>query len=319
MIKIRKLYLTRVTAGLVSAVMSSLLLCSCFTGVESTKKIGISREDKKLLRVIPEDTIMQAVKSLPLGAWHIGDQFIVTDNRINMLFDRNGASAESDTTSLVGRILEYRGNEPLLRPDGTEETVLLFEDRNQIRRYSTGKKYDSASTEVKSGNLPMLVSLKMVEEASRLLKGRELWIRTNLWYDTLSNRIKGKKFVKVTVTDVKPGTLVFPLRLLLQSEDGVKFQQLMNLGNNANDSRSFARLFRLENPKNSYPAITEQVWALIQQGKVMEGMTKDECRLSLGNPSYTDSGHDWNSTLDVWKYDDGTFLRFRDGVLISEP
>ena len=49
----------------------------------------------------------------------------------------------------------------------------------------------------------------------------------------------------------------------------------------------------------------DAVWEMICAGKVREGMTKEECRLSLGNPDDVDSGHDWNSTLDIWRYENG--------------
>ena len=47
------------------------------------------------------------------------------------------------------------------------------------------------------------------------------------------------------------------------------------------------------------------------------GMTKEECKLSLGNPTDVNSGHDWNSTIDFWQYPNGSYLRFQDGLLVS--
>lgn len=29
------------------------------------------------------------------------------------------------------------------------------------------------------------------------------------------------------------------------------------------------------------------------------------------------SGQDWNSILDIWEYPDGTFLSFKDGLLVN--
>ena len=46
-------------------------------------------------------------------------------------------------------------------------------------------------------------------------------------------------------------------------------------------------------------------------------MTKEECKLSLGNPTDVNSGHDWNSTIDFWQYPNGSYLRFQDGLLVS--
>ena len=119
----------------------------------------------------------------------------------------------------------------------------------------------------------------MVKDADRLLTGRKLWIRTALWYDIDGNRMAGRKFIPVTVERVEPGTMVFPLRLTLSDESGLTFIQYMNIGNGSNESRSFAKLFRLSDPRTSYPAISDENWALIQKGKIRLGMTKEECRL----------------------------------------
>ena len=91
----------------------------------------------------------------------------------------------------------------------------------------------------------------------------------------------------------------------------------MNAGGAGNESRTFQNLFSLADPKIKFPGIQDEVWSLIQLGKVRPGMTKEECKLSLGNPSDVNSGHDWNSTIDLWQYTNGTFLRFQDGVLLD--
>ncbi|MDE6400707.1 MAG: hypothetical protein K2L68_07600, partial [Muribaculaceae bacterium] len=61
--------------------------------------------------------------------------------------------------------------------------------------------------------------------------------------------------------------------------------------------------------------IEDDVWQLICSSKVRTGMTKDECRLALGNPKEVDSGHDYTQTLDLWHYSDGAVLWFEDGIL----
>ena len=74
-------------------------------------------------------------------------------------------------------------------------------------------------------------------------------------------------------------------------------------------------LFLLADPKGKYPHISNENWALIQQGKVGTGMTKEECKLSIGNPDDLQSGHSRSQTMDIWQYNDGTFLMFEDGLL----
>ena len=295
-----------------------LMLAGCFTGIESTQKINITREDRKLLTLTEEDTFLNKIHGQPLAEWNTGKQFIVSDGRISLLFDRSGGYHEhSDTSGMTGRHLAFKGISHRRLPDASEETVLLLSDEKNEFRLPTGKSPLESRYGVQSSDIPMLIDLDMVKDADRLLTGRKLWIRTALWYDIDGNRMAGRKFIPVTVERVEPGTMEFPPRLTLSDESGLTFIQYMNIGNGSNESRSFAKLFRLSDPRTSYPAISDENWALIQKGKIRLGMTKEECRLSLGNPTSTDSGHDYSSTIDIWKYEDGTFLRFQDGLLID--
>ena len=295
-----------------------LMLAGCFTGIESTQKINITREDRKLLTLTEEDTFLNKIHGQPLAEWNTGKQFIVSDGRISLLFDRSGGYHEhSDTSGMTGRHLAFKGISHRRLPDASEETVLLLSDEKNEFRLPTGKSPLESRYGVQSSDIPMLIDLDMVKDADRRHTDRKLWIRTGLWYDIDGNRIAGRKVNPVTVQRVEPGTMVFPLRLTLSDESGLIFIQYMNIGNGSNESRSFAKLFRLSDPRTSYPAISDENWALIQKGKIRLGMTKEECRLSLGNPTSTDSGHDYSSTIDIWKYEDGTFLRFQDGLLID--
>lgn len=295
----------------------SLFMTGCFTGVEGTKKISLSRDDKKMLAVMPEDTFLNSLRGEPLRLWHQGRQFAVADGRISLLFDRGDMTAAADTIGINGRNLSFAGVGTRMRPDGNAEAMLVFQDGGNRYSLPSGKSPADALDGIVSDNLPMLIDLDQVTNARKLLAGKTLWIRTPLWYDSLGNSFKGRKFVPVKVRDVRAGTMVFPLRLTLSDENGNVFFQLMNAGNGNHESRSFAKLFRLSDPRSNYPDITDEVWALIQNGKVRLGMTKDECRLALGSPRQAESGHDYSSTLDLWQYDDGIYLRFQDGLLVD--
>lgn len=89
----------------------------------------------------------------------------------------------------------------------------------------------------------------------------------------------------------------------------------MNYTSDTHDSRNFATLFFMNDPKTKYPQISEENWAMIQKGKVSLGMTKEECKLSVGNPDELNAGHSQSQTMDVWQYSDGTYLVFTDGLL----
>lgn len=290
-------------------------LSSCFTGVEGTKKITLSKDDRKALRPSAEDEFFRAVSGMPLRDWNPGRRFIAADNKTLLIFEQQGLPLDPDAVKLQGKTLSYVGTEPRLAPDGSKTLVIIFSDGNELYRYNTGKKIETAPTEVFSDQIPMMIDEIMVDSSRELLLGKQLWTRSPLWYDESGSRIPGRKFVPVTIESVEPGSLVFPIKLGFLADDGSHAWMFMNFGNSTAESRAFANLFYLSDYRKNFPNITDEVWKLICSGGIATGMTKTECKLSLGNPSEVDAGHDYSQTLDLWHYPDGTVLWFEDGVL----
>jgi hypothetical protein len=79
--------------------------------------------------------------------------------------------------------------------------------------------------------------------------------------------------------------------------------------------RDFDSLFSLTDPHLSYPAITGENWELITRSRVVEGMTKEECRLALGKPNSINENPDPSGMKEYWYYDGGSYLYFVDGLL----
>ena len=299
------------------AVLLCLLTTSCFTGIESTKKINLSREDKKNATPSKEERFMAQVESSPLKSWDQGKRFIVSDNKALLVILPQQGLLPYPPDSIKGKILEFSGIDSKINAAGDLTVSLLFNDGIYLYSYNTGKEFDAAMEDFKSDQIPMLIDEDMVIQARQLLTGQKLWSRSNLWYDADGNRIAGKKFVEVTIIDVSPGDLVFPLKLEIKTEDGETAYVFMNFGSADNESRSFHNLFSLTDIRKHYPNIEAETWKYISQGKVKEGMTKDEVRLSLGNPSDLNSGHDYSQTLDIWSYENGKVLWFEDGRLVK--
>lgn len=289
-----------------------LLFSGCSTGIEKTKTISLSKNDKKELAPSQEEIFIEPLKAELLCDWSVGKSFLVSDERASVVFDAIGVQS-----NLEGKIVKYSGVEKKTTPDGTDEAVIIFSDGTESLRYSTGKRVEDAVGKISSMDIPMLIDLDLVDKAGKLLSGKTLWTRSQLWYDRLGNKISGRKFVPVTVEAVLPGNMIFPLRVNIRDENGDEAMLYMNLKNSGVESRTFSTLFNLKDQKLSYPSILPEVWSLIQDGKVKLGMTKEECKLSLGNPGDVNSGHDWNSTIDLWQYPNGAYLRFQDGLLVD--
>lgn len=297
------------------AIMSLTLLPSCFTGVESTKKISLSRDDKKAIQPSEEEVFFRPVAADPLEKWEVKRPFIAADNRTLLIFDQQGLPIDPDAVNVGGKTLLYEGVESRIAPDGSSDAVIVFSCGEMILRHNTGKDIAVAMETVTSDAIPMLIDLKMIDSARNLLVGKTLWTRSPLWYDANGERIPGKKYVPVTVTDVEPGSLIFPIKVKFKDGNGDEAWAFMNFGNSGKESRAFSNVFYITDLRLKFPAIEDDVWNLICSGKVRTGMTKEECKLSLGNPQEVNTGHDYSQTLDLWHYTDGTVLWFEDGIL----
>lgn len=304
-------------AGLLVMTMLAALT-SCFTGIESTKKINLSREDRQLTAPTPEEVFMQQLTSSPLKEWPQGKQFLVVDNKALLVLVPQRGISPVPPDSVEGTIMLFEGVDSKINAAGNLTVSLLFTDGKYIYAYDTFKEFDNAMENQKSDQIPMLIDLEMVEKAKQLLVGKNFWTRSPLWYDKEGNRIAGKKYVEVTIKDVRPGNMIFPLNLeITDHATGETAYLYMNFGNGDTESRSLHNLLSFSDIRKNYSSISPEIWELITEGKVKEGMTKEEVRLSLGQPSDSNSGHDYSQTLDIWSYESGKVLWFEDGRLVK--
>lgn len=288
---------------------------SCFTGIEGTKKISLSREDRKTLKPSAEEEFFRPVAGTPLSQWKKGRKFIAADNKALLIFDQEGLPTDLNAVGMKGKTLLFEGTDRRIKPDGDYDMTLIFRCGDRQYVYDTSKSMEMAPQEVTSDNIPMLIDMEMIDSARNLLIGKRLWTKSPLWYDDEGNRITGLKFVPVTIVDVQPGSPAFPLKVKFNTDDRHYAWAMMNFGYSGKESRSFVNLFYLTDLREKYPQIEDEVWNLICRGRVRAGMTKEECKLSLGNPQEVDSGHDYTQTLDLWHYQNGAVLWFEDGFL----
>lgn len=265
----------------------------------------------------PEQKLAESVQGTPLSAWEQGKRFMAMSERTVYIFDPAGLNQQEMSQSFIGTPLTFVGLDSRMNPDLREECVILFTDGIRTLRYSPGKSTEEALKEIDSSKLPLISDLALIDEWKERLKGKTLWTRSNLWYDSTGYRLAGLKFAKVKIEDVIPSTGDFPMKIKITGPEGEEAYLQMNYTSDHHDTRNFAALFFLSDPKEKYPQISDEHWALIQRSKVGEGMTKEECRLSIGNPDEVRSGHNRSQTMDIWQYSDGTYLMFTDGLLTS--
>ena len=292
-------------------VICCVSLSSCFTGIEGTKKITLSKSDLKAVEPTAEEKFLASVTPSLYTDWIPGKRFFVADSRASVMLERRGGVAADSLRR--GDILLFRESGTVTAPDGREMTSLIFEKDSVAYQFAPFDRQPGMA--IKSTDIPALIDLDMVERVARLMRGRKLWTRSQAWTDSAGRRIPGRKFTEVTVTDVAPGSMVFPLAVDFVDDAGVEARYMMNFGNSGKESRSFANLFALSDPRHSHGGISDHVWANVQRGEVEIGMTKEECRLSKGNPSEVNTGRNYSHALLLWSYPDATVLYFEDDIL----
>lgn len=288
-------------------------LSSCFTGIESTPRITESDVKRQHATTTDEDRYLSDLAGQPLGEWQRGKRFYVADNKINILF---GATVPAGL-ALQGKIIEFDSATPSTLYTGEEATDLAFMLPDGSKAFYRVK--NSPSTlEGSTVDVPFTIEETVVEEGRRLLAGKELYITTSVWRDSADRIIGGHKFVPVRIENVTFGTANYPIRAdIVSLSDSARGSVFIVPGRDVKGSRTFASQFSLTDPRLRYPSITDDVWELIIRGRVKAGMTRDECRLSLGAPANVDRMRGYSSLTELWTYENGIYLVFEDGLLKS--
>lgn len=293
-----------------------LALLSCGTGIELTERVT----DKDVSRVIDEVDSRQApvtlvafVDSLP--AWQPGKSFWVADNQVRLLF-AHSQNEVTDTVNLAGRILKYVGYETGSIYDNRSTVNIIFKDAE------TGHTYVYRTDKTINGfhpgfSIPMLIDMDMVDHIARQVAGKDFYIKTPIWYDRHTEQMRdGRHFVKVHIDSVTAGNAVMPLRVLFTAVDTRERAMVwMSVNGSSMRGRDFDALFTASDPHSLYPLIGDANWMHITRGEVVTGMTKEECRLSLGSPKRINERPDQGGMREYWYYDGGSYLYFVDGLL----
>ncbi len=299
--------------------MSLLAICSlccqsCFTGIEGTKKITISKEDKRLLTPKPEELILSDIKGQNIKEWIPGKKFLLTDQRAEYIIaPMNGAPAVSN---LVGDTIVFKDTYDIKGFDGSDDTHIIFSKGDDLYDYSPRLGGLKQTADITSDRLPMLIDLDMIDQANSILSGMTVYPLSINWLDSDSSLSHGCRYLKANIVSVTPGNQINPMlvEFYVPSENATGYY-LMNFDNRDSNAKTFPSLFSLTDPRKQNSNISAENWDKICHAVIALGMTKNECRLALGPPEDVTSTRDYSSTIDVWRYADGTVLFFRDGVL----
>jgi hypothetical protein len=284
--------------------------------VESTPKITYKDVKKSGSTVSEEENLAKSFTLDEYSQWTVGKRFYVTSSRISLALSGNTFQTPMPE---VGDTLVYQGSCNVTALTGDEVVELQF--RNAYNGAELSYRTNADADKLASGTaleVPFTVDLTLVDKVANALRGRELYLKTNLWFDLNGESYAGRKFVKVAVTDVTAGNEVFPLMVTFTDDRGEQHAVYMSAAAGEHwVSREFSSLFSFTNPKSAYPQISDEMWQCIINSRVEKGMTKGEVTLALGSPVNIDRGHDHTSAYERWRYSDGVYLIFEDGLLVK--
>lgn len=297
-----------------AAVMLCIAASGCFTGIESTPAITDSDVKRQNIRVTAEDKYLDnVVQEIAGHALAPGKRWYVTDGKIRLIMEPSPqansiAAGDTLTLSAIGEALTVDGQH-------VAELTLSRQSGEKVvyRTTTTVKTIENAG----KAEIPFTVDLDLVEAVRRRMLNQTYYITTSTRYDMNEQVMRGRRFVPVTIDAVEPGNAYYPVRLRLTDDKGQQFQLFMTVDASDRMPRKFASMFSLTNPRGKYPAITDANWQLIVEGKVTQGMTRDECRMALGAPGNIDRQTGYSILREIWTYEDGRFLIFDDGILQS--
>lgn len=285
----------------------SLTVTGCFTGIESTPRITARDVKRQRATETPEMTYTASISGDRVALWSPGKQFLVNPGKISF------ALSPIDKADMLqpGDTLTFAGRRAVTSMTGNDDTLfMLLTQQGDTLNYRFTEQPAVVDT-LSSLEIPFLIEASIIDKADSLMSGNDYYITTPVWFNDNDENIAGRKLVKVHVTEVTRGNGTYPLAIHFTDSNGNKSKVFMSLGTSARATRNFDKLFSLTDPRQRYKDIKDDVWECITRSSVKTDMTREECRLALGNPREVIRGH----YLERWSYDNGMNLIFDDGYL----
>lgn len=292
--------------------------CSSVSDLSATGKWKKTKQSEIVVPKTPEEKfISENIVFDGCSQWQHGKRFIYDGQAPNILLkpvDLNGIIPDSTFHQKIFTFYSFGEHTAF---SGTKHVSLIFECEGKKYKFDTDKSFDEITDTSYRPMIPNLISLDEVDKIAELLKGKQLYIRTPQWYALSGERIDGRKLIPVTVKDIAIGNMTLPVKLIFTDDEGKEAMIFMSLKTRSEtgENRIFDRMFTFENPRLQYPAIGDEIWKLITEGKLVKGMTKEECRLSKGMPSDVKRIPTYNGLKEQWIYGLNEYLYFEDGLL----
>jgi hypothetical protein len=219
----------------------------------------------------PTDFISQNFKFYSLCDWKEGMKFMVMPEKYDLIvrtFSDAATGKEVSSMSLRHKIMIYRGH--TVSADGHSRMHFLCQDENKMYYFEIPNGSFDDYCYGKLG-VPTLAYLGDVDIAREKLIGKKLYTKGTIYrvdteYDGDGYReVKMPKDMEVTVTQVGVGSRSFPVKIIVEDEDGNEFYQTFALSKTNSGMRDDE--FIMDSLKHTFYASFELLDAIMSVNK----------------------------------------------------
>lgn len=128
-------------------------------------------------------------------------------------------------------------------------------------------------------------------------------------------RVHLPRYTILNIKEITPSSFGTLAVLSLADRQGARYEIEVDLKYDVivKNENYIEDIFGFGNIRKRFPGITERRWEIISRSELEEGMSTDECRLSIGNPIEIQIKKD--SRFETWFYN-GKTLEFESGTLL---
>ncbi len=253
------------------------------------------------------------------NTWAVGDTFIYLTPKLNVVL-RPAIPVFNDTTDYYNQIFTFEGIKTVTDWHNNSLINLEFSNNGKSFTYSTNKSLEQFADSTYNPLIGGLYRLQELIDAKEILIGEKLYILTDL-YKSLDGKLSStnKKFVEVEIKELKTDSIEHPVEVVFTDENGDLYSISTRFSNTlqAESKSNFSYIFSRINPREKYKDIKSDVWEVIKNGQLKEGMTKNDVVLSIGRPNNIDKNATYTGWRELWQYDNGTVITFHDGRVIA--
>lgn len=266
------------------------------------------------------ESLLGELREEPFLQWYSGKPFVHLNKKVNILLTPE-TPLLSDTIDYSGTIWKFDsmvGEENWMG----QNTLFLRFISPTGRAYRFETEY-AGIAQLDSAYCPAIAGLyseDLIRTADSLLRGRTLYIMIHderiLWADSAAVEILSKKYVPVVIDSVTYGTETAPLRVFYSREGAsASVCAVLPASRRSTAATPLHKLFSSSDPRDGYPDITDECWRAICEGRLLQGMSATEVRLSIGRPERFERHLTYGGVLERWFYRNGLILEMWDGHL----